>query len=113
MTQTSELLVTHPADGVTVVSLPEHALAEASREATREKLYALADVTRQGELRLDFAQIGYLDSSALAALVTLHRRLSQTEGNLVLEKLAPYLVELFKLTRLDTVLNIQLGDAGS
>jgi anti-sigma B factor antagonist len=107
MTQTLELLVTHPADGVTVVSFSEYALAEASREATREKLYALVEATGQGELRLDFAQIGYLDSSALAVLVTLHRRMTQSEGNLVLEKLAPYLVELFKLTRLDTVLNIQ------
>ena len=113
MTQLSGLQVTYPADGVTVVSLPEHALSEASREATREKLVALADATGDGELRLDFAQVAYLDSSALAVLVTVHRRLNQTEGNLVLEKLAPYLVELFKLTRLDTVLNIQLGDAGA
>jgi hypothetical protein len=47
----------------------------------------------------------------MALLVALHRRLHESEGNLVLEKLAPYLVELFKLTRLDTVLNIQLDDA--
>jgi anti-anti-sigma factor len=93
--------------------LAQHALSEASREATREKLCALAEATGQGELRLDFTQVAYLDSSALAALVMLQRRLNQTEGSLVLEKLAPYLAELFKLTRLDTVLNIEPAETAS
>ncbi len=111
MTQLTKFPVTHPTEGVTVVSMPEHSLTEDCRESTKEKLFALADATGQGELRLDFAQVSYLDSSALAMLVTLHRRLNLTEGNLVLEKLAPYLVELFQLTRLDTVLNIQPAEA--
>ena len=113
MTQTFEIHVTHPCDGVTVASLSEHALSEDGREGTREKLYALAEETGGGELRLDFAQVSYLDSSALAVLVALHRRLNQTEGNLVLEKLAPHLAELFKLTRLDTVLNIEPAETAS
>jgi anti-anti-sigma factor len=111
MTPQLELLVAHPTDGVTVVSMPEHALSEACRETTRLQLFALATVASYEELRLDFAQVTYLDSSAMALLVALHRRLQESEGNLVLQKLAPYLVELFKLTRLDTVLNIQIDEA--
>jgi anti-anti-sigma factor len=113
MTPQPDLPVTHPADGVTVVFMPEHGLSEACREVTRQKLFALADSAPYDELRLDFVQVTYLDSSAMALLVALHRRLHESDGNLVLEKLAPYLVELFKLTRLDTVLNIQVGEAGS
>jgi anti-sigma B factor antagonist len=110
MTQTSDLHVTHTADGLTV-SLPEHALGEGCLEATRDKLMALADGLGASELRLDFAQITYLGSSGLGVLVTLHRRTKQAGGHLVLINLAPYLVELFKLTRLDTILDVRPAEA--
>ena len=105
MTQTSNTVVTRPNDDITVVALAEAALTEKQINATRDTLLKLGDEIGAGELRLDFAQVTYLDSSALGMLVLLHRRAGQKGGHLVLDNLAPDLYELLKLTRLDTILD--------
>lgn len=113
MTQTTDIFLTHSADGLAVVFLPEHALGETCLQASREKLQAFADNVGAGELRLDFSQIEYLGSSGLGVLVSLHRQMAQKDGHLVLDNLAPDLVELFKLTRLDTILDVRPAEAES
>ena len=113
MTQTSYIVLTHSADGPAVVRLPENALGENNLETTREKLLAFADDVGAGELRLDLSQIEFLSSTSLGVLVSLHRRMAQKDGHLVLDHLAPDQVELFKLTRLDAILHIRPGEAES
>jgi anti-anti-sigma factor len=113
MTQTTDIVLTHSADGLAVVLLPEHGLGENSLATTREKLISFADDVGAGELRLDFSQIEYLGSAGLGVLVSLHRRLAQKDGHLALDNLAPDLVKLFRLTRLDTILDIRPAAAES
>jgi anti-anti-sigma factor len=107
MSQPTDLVVTRPAEDLTVVALPELCLAEASLRRPREQLIALADGIGDGELHLDFSEVTYLDSTALAALVALHRRAEQTHGRLVCCNLAADLLKLFRLTRLDTILDVR------
>ncbi len=107
MNETSDLLLTRTTDGHTVVSLPETAMSDKNLQATRAQLIALADSVYDGELHLDFTRIGYLGSSALAVLVSVHRRIADAGGQLVLCNLAPYLEDLFRLTRLDTLLHVR------
>ena len=64
----------HIKEGCTVVTLPPDAFTDERFDAARAYLNALADGTYDGELHLDFAQITFLGSSALALLVALHRR---------------------------------------
>ena len=95
------------ASGSFSLSLPEQALAETFLDGTRDKLLALADGVAGGELRLDFGRITCLGSTALGLLVTLHRRTDRAGGHLVLANLPPHLCDLFRLTRLDTILDVR------
>ncbi len=107
MSDPADLIVTRPDAILTVVLLPDKGLAAAQLDATRERLMTLADAVGGGELRLDFTRVDALDSMALGALLTLHRRTDQAGGRLVLDRLAPHLRELFRLTRLDTILDVR------
>jgi anti-sigma B factor antagonist len=107
MCDTSNLPITHTAEGFAAVWMPEFALSDARLEGTRAQLTALADGVYDGELHLDFARIGSLGSTALGVLVSLHRRIDDAGGHLVIFNLAPHLQKLFRLTRLDTVLDVR------
>jgi anti-anti-sigma factor len=107
MSDPADLVVTRQAEGLTAVLLPEQGLAEGYLEGTRDQLVAIIDGLGDGELHLDFAKVVYLDSSALAALVTLHRRAALARGRIVCHNLAPDLLKLFRLTRLDTILDVR------
>lgn len=112
MTPRSDFAVTCTADGrTTTVALPEQALVESHLETTRAELTAIAANGAGATVHLDFRRIDFLGSSALGLLVTLHRRLADNGGQLVLENLAPHLLDLFQLTRLDTVLTVRPAQA--
>lgn len=72
----------------------------------KDQLAELAD-TCAGELLLDFAQVEWISSTALSMLIGLHRRLSRSEGHLALRNVSEALMELFRLTRLDSLLDIR------
>jgi anti-anti-sigma factor len=94
-------------EGRTLVLLPQQALADDCLQDTRTQLIALGDGVLDGELHVDMAQIGSLDSSALGMLVALHRRIDDAGGRLVICNLAAHLRELLSLTRLDTMLDVR------
>src|SRR5580692_901892 len=99
MSETPDLLVQISGE-TTTVSLPAKALTDGCLDSTRAQLRALLGGVSDGELRLDFACIDSLNSSALGMLVSLHRRVNDAGGHLVLYNLAPDLRDLFRLTRL-------------
>jgi len=55
---------------------------------------------------IDFTKTGYIDSSGLGVLVSLSRRIRESEGDLRLAGLNDDLRTLFELTKLDTLFNI-------
>jgi anti-sigma B factor antagonist len=73
----------------------------------RDRLYEVAGQAAGRTLALDFGKVDYLCSMALAAVLGLHRRMTEVEGRLVLTNLAPELHQLFQITRLDTLLDIR------
>lgn len=111
MSEPHELLLARTADGVTTVTLPPRALSEDCIEKSRERLMALADRVLDGELHLDCARIDYLGSISLGLLVALHRRVALTKGHLVLLNVPPDLVGVFRLTRLDSILDVRPATA--
>jgi anti-sigma B factor antagonist len=63
---------------------------------------------REGQhLVLDLAAVEYLTSSALGKLVALHRRLRQQGGRLTVTNARDAVWEVFAVTRLNQVLEIQ------
>jgi len=111
MSEPQELLLARTADGITTVSLPPHALDERCIETTRERLFALADGVFDGDLHLDCARIAYLGSISLGLLMALHRRVALTKGHLALLNVPQGLLGVFRLTRLDTILDVRPASA--
>jgi anti-anti-sigma factor len=111
MSEQDEFLLARTADGITTVSLPPHALDESRIEVSRERLLAMADRVFDGEMHVDLGRIEYLGSIGLGLLVALHRRVALTNGRLVLVNVAADLLGVFRLTRLDTILDVRPASA--
>jgi anti-anti-sigma factor len=58
-------------------------------------------------LVLDLADVGFVDSSGLGALVTLHRHVEARGGRFVLRSVPPPVQRLFEITRLDDLLVVE------
>ena len=55
---------------------------------------------------VDFSQVNYLSSSALGMLIGLQRRVMQKKGQIKLSGIRPEIMEVFRITKLDTVFDI-------
>ena len=63
------------------------------------------------ELVLDLEGLEYIDSSGLGFLVTLHERMERQGQRLVLAHLRSHVSRVFKITRLDQILDIRSEEA--
>jgi len=91
----------------TLVKFAIRDLNDLAIHAIKEQLTDLADGIGPIELRLDFEGIESMGSSALAMLVSINRKVARDDGHAIVLNVAPHLVELFQLTRLDTILDIR------
>lgn len=62
-----------------------------------------------GRLVLDLREVGFVDSSGLGALVSLHRYVEARGGRFVLRSVPPPVMRLFEITRLDDLLVVEGG----
>ena len=93
----------------TVVVDAEGQLIVGNRQELKQKVL---DELERGEKRflIDFAHTGYIDSSGLGVLVSLSKKIRERGGELRLANLDGDLRALFRLTRLDTLLEMADGD---
>ena len=63
-------------------------------------LYGLVAEGGHRKLLLDFAEVRFLSSAALGVLITFKKKADAAGGQLKLCRLAPDLLELFRLTRM-------------
>ena len=82
-------------------------LDEQATHSVKERLMDLAAGIGPIELRLDFEGIESMGSTALAMLVGINRKVAKDNGHVIVLNVADHLVELFHLTRLDTILDIR------
>lgn len=98
---------------VTIVRFVEPKLiTEEDIQELGEQLNRLVDVEGRRRILLDFDRVQYLSSAALGKLINLKKKVARAEGQLKLSSIAPDLMEVFKITRLDTVFEIH-GDTPS
>jgi anti-sigma B factor antagonist len=71
------------------------------------QLMDLVDVDGRRKIVLDFGNVEYLSSAALGNIVKLNTRLKSTGGKLALCSIRPEIHEIFKITQLHKVINIQ------
>jgi anti-anti-sigma factor len=86
-------------------------LDEDNIDLVGEQLLALAGRLKPVRLLLDFGNVTYLTTTALGLLLRLRKALDGWGGRLTLRHLHPRLYEVFEVTRLHTLFDIQ-GEAG-
>lgn len=93
---------------VTVVNFTDrNILDEQNIQAIGEQLFSLVDEMGRRKLLLNFANVEYLSSAALAKLITLNKKLQQSGGRLILCNIDPQIYEVFEITKLNKLFNIQ------
>jgi anti-anti-sigma factor len=88
-------------------------LDEETLHRIRDQLIALTEERSDSELFLDFGNVEYVSSKALATLVGLHRKLLARGRHLTVGNLSPQVHEVFAVTGLDRLLNLRLAGAGA
>ena len=72
-----------------------------------EKLAQLAEARPQPKVLLDFKNVQHLSSAALGMLIELNKQVMGRKGQLVLANINPQIYEVFRITRLNKLFNIQ------
>jgi anti-sigma B factor antagonist len=82
-------------------------LDEQSTSLVGEQLLALVGRRRPRRLLVDFGNVEYLGSDALALLLRLRKELHAWGGRLTLCHVKPQLYEVFEVTKLHTLFDIE------
>ena len=82
-------------------------LEEVTINLIGEQLGDLAGAEPNPKILLDFKNVEHLSSAALGMLITLNKQIIERQGHLVLANIHPQIYEVFKITRLNKLFNIQ------
>lgn len=94
-------------DGITEVELLDaEILDEIDINKLAETLFSLVEEQPSIRLMLSFSRVRHLSSSALGVLIRLHKRISESGGELRLCCIQPTIYEIFKITKLNKVFEI-------
>ncbi len=93
---------------VTVVNFTDRKiLDEQNIQVIGEQLFSLVDELGRRKVLLNFGNVEYLSSAALGKLITLNKKLQAVNGRLVLCNIDPQIYEVFEITKLNKLFNIQ------
>jgi anti-sigma B factor antagonist len=96
-------------EGETVVVAVEGQLIAGNKQQLRDAVNLEID---RGARRfvIDFAETGYIDSAGLGALVSISKKIRDSQGSLRIAHLNEDLRTLFELTRLNSLFVLDEGD---
>jgi anti-sigma B factor antagonist len=104
---TEALFTVRQVDDIKVISFAQgQMLSAASIDQASAGLKDLVDQSDAKQFVVDFSRISYLSSSALGMLISLQKRILQAGGDLKLCGIGPDIMEVFTITKLDTVFDI-------
>ena len=93
---------------ITVVNfIDRKILDEQNIQKIGEDLFSLVDELGRKKILLNFSNVEYLSSAALGKFITLNKKVQQAGGKLVMCNINPDILEVFEITRLDRLFNIQ------
>jgi anti-sigma B factor antagonist len=82
-------------------------LDEAVIQELGGELFALVEVDNRKALLLDFDGVEFLSSAALGKLITFDRKVKTSKGRLKMCGIAPGILEVFQVTKLNKVFDIR------
>lgn len=71
-----------------------------------QEMYAVVESMPGIKLIVDFDGVMYLSSSALGKLISLKRKVEETDGTLKMCRIKREIMEVFRMTKLDTIFDI-------
>jgi anti-anti-sigma factor len=99
-------------EGVTVVRFREDKLVEFDVVAdVHRELAQFAETEKPKNVLLSFAGVRLISSTALAAVLSLVKRMKAIDGGLKLCAMAPIVQQVFGITELDKLLDIRADEA--
>ena len=105
-------LVVSEIENVTIVSFRSASIIDLpSVESIGRDLYALVDEQAKRRIVLDFAAVKFLSSQMLGVLISLQKKSKAIKGRVVLSGLRPELQKVFKITKLDKILEFASDEA--
>jgi anti-sigma B factor antagonist len=108
MTDTADELVLSREGCVTLVRFRDRKIIdELQIQRIGERLRDLALAEQSPKMVLDFSTVEYLSSRALSELINLSRQVDQRGGHVVLAAISPQIYEVFKITRLNRLFQIE------
>ena len=75
--------------------------------STRGDKFALVELDNRKTILLDFAGVEFLSSAALGKLITFDRKVKTSKGRLKMCGVAPGILEVFQVTKLNKVFDIR------
>jgi len=104
---TDDFLDVRMVDGTTVINFrSSHILEAVTIDRISMSLKEMIAAAQVGRFVIGFDQVTYLSSSALGMLISLQRRVAQRKGQLKLAGIRDEVMEVFRITKLDTVFDI-------
>jgi len=102
-----ELYSLRSVDGIKVMAFQQtHILDAATIDRMSAGLKEVVETAAESRFLFDFDRVAYLSSNALGMLISLQRRISQRKGRLKLAGIHEEVMEVFRITKLDTVFDI-------
>lgn len=92
---------------------PGKTLDEQASQAVGDQLDELARQARGRALVLDFSNVVYLASGALARLISLNKALRDNGGSLTINNVDPKLYEIFEVTKVNHLFKVVKHAASS
>jgi anti-sigma B factor antagonist len=97
---------------VTLVRFVDRKIIDAANiQEMGEELFSLLEQDNRKQLLLSFANVEFLSSAALNKLIVLDRKLKAAGGKLALSNLRPEIQEVFAITRLNQLFEIQPNES--
>ena len=95
---------------VLVIALSGRVVVGEASDEFRDLVYAAIE-SGTSKILVNMADVSYIDSSGIGALVNALIRIRKVGGQLKLTRLSPKISELLELTRLDKVMDIEIDEA--
>src|SRR6202035_5986825 len=98
---------------ITVVNfIDRKILDEQNIQKIGEDLFSLVDELGRRKILLNFGNVEYLSSAALGKFITLNKKVNAAGGRLILCNIDPQIYEVFEITKLNKLFNIQKEEQG-
>src|SRR5690349_18025849 len=98
-------------DILTIRVLDERLIDPEQLKRLFDDLYALLGKSDEQQVVLDFSSVKFMASAMLGKLVALNKKCAEYKAKLKLCSVAPDILEVFKITKLNKVFDIQTDEA--